>query len=325
MRIGANCYFEIKGRYLYTLKLGKMSGAHNDCFVKMSAKKLCNFVSFRAAGSVAGLDLIRPGLLSLLMATWAADTRRLQVLMRGPLWAGDIVEIRSSDEVLEDQLTIKKFRYNFPFLVIERWTNRRLDRPVLSVRQALEFNDPLVASHRSRVPSQTSSQFLKLRQQVDELLGVMRNNVIVWKTKGTRIKSLQGRMDRLSKISRAFKLRAKGFHNAIWWKDNRMKTIVQLEIGILFAIISVTLATHTSGSNGLALKTAASSLYGTTTHQGSLEEKPREAVHSHSPGKDKLQEIQGDQNISQEKFKDVQEKYLCGETNMRDSERLHCL
>ncbi|RUS87213.1 hypothetical protein EGW08_005053, partial [Elysia chlorotica] len=181
-------------------------------------------------------------------------------------------------------------------------------------------------------PTQTSSQFQRLRHQVDELVVLMRDNVVVWRKRGTRIKRFHGRMDRLSKISRAFKVHARGFHKAIWWKHNRMKTIVQLEIGILFAIVSVTLATHAAGSNGLTKKATASNFSGISKHQDHLVGDSRDGLGSPNPVRERMDQADklglADQNTSQEKLRDsVHDKFVCGETNsnMRGADRLHCL
>ncbi|GFN88332.1 vesicle-associated membrane protein 4 [Plakobranchus ocellatus] len=93
---------------------------------------------------------------------------------------------------------------------------------------------------------QAGTRFERLRETIEELINTMRSGVSIWKRKSSRIKKIHSKLDKLSNISRVFKLRAKGLHETVWWKHSRMKAILQLEIGLIAAVISVALAHHTT-------------------------------------------------------------------------------
>ncbi|GFR62598.1 synaptobrevin 1 [Elysia marginata] len=153
----------------------------------------------------------------------------------------------------------------------------------------------------------------RLLRQVDELVNLMRSNVIVWKRKGTRIRRFHGKLDRLTKISRAFKLRAKRFHNAIWWKHNRMKTILQLEIGIVFAIVSVILATHKTEAGSLSKKPQENDLNGAARHQDktTVTQPNHIDIDDQTHSRDRTQDTLGEKYAFVEESREISsEKYI---------------
>lgn len=79
----------------------------------------------------------------------------------------------------------------------------------------------------------------RLRGQVDEVVGVMKENVSRVIERGDRLEDLQDKSDSLASNSDMFRSRAKALHKTMWWKNCRMKLIMAFVILLILAIIII--------------------------------------------------------------------------------------
>ncbi|KAH3797226.1 vesicle-associated membrane protein 4-like [Dreissena polymorpha] len=79
----------------------------------------------------------------------------------------------------------------------------------------------------------------RLRGQVDEVVGVMKENVSRVIERGDRLEDLQDKSDSLANNSDMFRSRAKALHKNMWWKNCKMRMILVLVIIIILAIVII--------------------------------------------------------------------------------------
>lgn len=69
----------------------------------------------------------------------------------------------------------------------------------------------------------SSSRVQELQGQVDEVAGIMKNNIQLELDRAGKLDDLQARTDVLSENSRQFHVSAKKVKNAYWWKNVKVK------------------------------------------------------------------------------------------------------
>lgn len=79
----------------------------------------------------------------------------------------------------------------------------------------------------------------RLRNQVDDVVDVMKDNVSKVMERGDRLEDLQDKSDSLSSNSDMFRSRAKDLRKNMWWKNCRMKLLLALVIFIILCIIVI--------------------------------------------------------------------------------------
>lgn len=79
----------------------------------------------------------------------------------------------------------------------------------------------------------------RLKNQVNEVVGVMQDNVSKIMDRGDKLEDLQDKSESLSDHSDMFRSRAKGLHRQMWWKNCKMKIIITVVILILLAVILI--------------------------------------------------------------------------------------
>uniref|UniRef100_A0A3B3BXX1 Vesicle associated membrane protein 4 n=2 Tax=Oryzias melastigma TaxID=30732 RepID=A0A3B3BXX1_ORYME len=75
--------------------------------------------------------------------------------------------------------------------------------------------------------------------QVDEVIGVMQENISKVIERGERLDDLQDKSESLSDNASAFSSRAKQLHRRMWWRDMKMKIIIALVVIALLLIIII--------------------------------------------------------------------------------------
>ncbi|TPX33880.1 hypothetical protein SmJEL517_g03339 [Synchytrium microbalum] len=90
----------------------------------------------------------------------------------------------------------------------------------------------------------------QVQAQVDEVVGIMQNNIEKVMQRGEKLESLQNKTDDLQQGALQFKRGATKVRRQMWWKDLKLKIIIAVIVIVILIIIIVPIAN--------ALKPAAS-------------------------------------------------------------------
>ncbi|KAL8567059.1 hypothetical protein ACOMHN_047955 [Nucella lapillus] len=83
-----------------------------------------------------------------------------------------------------------------------------------------------------------------LRGQVDEVMGIMKDNVNRVAERGDRLEDLQDKSDSLASNADMFRSRSKSLHHNMWWKNCRMRILIAIVILVLVLIIMIPIILH---------------------------------------------------------------------------------
>jgi len=78
-----------------------------------------------------------------------------------------------------------------------------------------------------------------LQAQIDDTVGVMRENINKVSQRGERLDSLQDKTDNLAVSAQGFRRGANRVRKQMWWKDMKMRMCLIIGIIILLVIIIV--------------------------------------------------------------------------------------
>ena len=76
-------------------------------------------------------------------------------------------------------------------------------------------------------------------QQIDDTVGVMRENINKVSQRGERLDSLQDKTDNLAASAQGFRRGANRVRKQMWWKDMKMRMCLIIGIILLLVIIIV--------------------------------------------------------------------------------------
>ncbi|KAG8735047.1 SNAP receptor, synaptobrevin [Ceratobasidium sp. 414] len=78
-----------------------------------------------------------------------------------------------------------------------------------------------------------------IQQQIDDTVGIMRENITRVAERGERLDVLQDKTDNLAVNAQGFRRGANRVRKNMWWKDMKMRIIIGVGIAILIVIIVV--------------------------------------------------------------------------------------
>lgn len=78
-----------------------------------------------------------------------------------------------------------------------------------------------------------------IQQQIDDTVGIMRENINKVADRGERLDSLQDKTDTLAVSAQGFRRGANRVRKQMWWKDMKMRMCIVAGIIILLIIIIV--------------------------------------------------------------------------------------
>ncbi|KAI8911534.1 synaptobrevin-domain-containing protein [Gorgonomyces haynaldii] len=78
-----------------------------------------------------------------------------------------------------------------------------------------------------------------VQNQVDEVVGIMQNNINKVMQRGEQLDSLQNKTEDLQQSSLQFKRGANQVRKDMWWKDMKLKLIIGGIVAIVIVIISI--------------------------------------------------------------------------------------
>ncbi|MCJ1329481.1 SNAP receptor, synaptobrevin [Thelotrema lepadinum] len=82
-----------------------------------------------------------------------------------------------------------------------------------------------------------------LQAQIDDTVGVMRENINKVSQRGERLDSLQDKTDNLATSAQGFRRGANRVRKQMWWKDMKMRVCIIVGIIILLLVIIIPIGT----------------------------------------------------------------------------------
>ncbi|KAJ3128380.1 SNAP receptor, synaptobrevin [Nowakowskiella sp. JEL0407] len=82
-----------------------------------------------------------------------------------------------------------------------------------------------------------SSKTQQVQKQVDEVVGIMQDNIQKVMQRGEQLDSIQNKTDDLQNSSQQFRRGASRVRKQMWWKDMKMKLILGGIIGVILLVI----------------------------------------------------------------------------------------
>ncbi|EGN94439.1 hypothetical protein SERLA73DRAFT_144178 [Serpula lacrymans var. lacrymans S7.3] len=94
-------------------------------------------------------------------------------------------------------------------------------------------------------PSQGNTKTAAIQQQIDDTVGIMRENITKVAERGERLDSLQDKTDNLAISAQGFRHGANRVRKNMWWKDMKMRLIIGVAVAIIIVIIVVSIVKAT--------------------------------------------------------------------------------
>jgi len=90
-------------------------------------------------------------------------------------------------------------------------------------------------------PSKTAA----IQAQIDDTVGIMRENVVKVAERGERLEALRVKTDTLAVSAQGFRRGANRVRKNMWWKDMKMRIIIGTAITVILIIIIVSVVRAT--------------------------------------------------------------------------------
>ncbi|KAL1717699.1 synaptobrevin-domain-containing protein [Schizophyllum commune] len=84
-----------------------------------------------------------------------------------------------------------------------------------------------------------------IQAQIDDTVGIMRENITKVAERGERLDSLQDKTDNLAVSAQGFRRGANRVRKNMWWKDMKMRIIIGVAIAVIIIIIVVSVVKAT--------------------------------------------------------------------------------
>ncbi|KAJ5946094.1 Synaptobrevin [Penicillium verhagenii] len=103
--------------------------------------------------------------------------------------------------------------------------------------------DPYIPNQGGAAPSASqqngNQRTAALQAQIDDTVGVMRENITKVSQRGERLDSLQDKTDNLAVSAQGFRRGANRVRKQMWWKDMKMRVCLVICVIILLIVIIV--------------------------------------------------------------------------------------
>ncbi|KAJ5263347.1 Synaptobrevin [Penicillium angulare] len=105
--------------------------------------------------------------------------------------------------------------------------------------------DPYIPANQTGATAGGASQqngnqrTAQLQAQIDDTVGVMRENINKVSQRGERLDSLQDKTDNLAVSAQGFRRGANRVRKQMWWKDMKMRVCLVICVIILLVVIIV--------------------------------------------------------------------------------------
>ncbi|KZP14900.1 synaptobrevin [Athelia psychrophila] len=94
---------------------------------------------------------------------------------------------------------------------------------------------------------QGTAKTAAIQAQIDDTVGIMRENITKVAERGERLDSLQDKTDNLAVSAQGFRRGANRVRKNMWWKDMKMRIIIGVVIAVIIIIIVVSVVKATKG------------------------------------------------------------------------------
>ncbi|GAA5843328.1 hypothetical protein JCM3766R1_003666 [Sporobolomyces carnicolor] len=91
----------------------------------------------------------------------------------------------------------------------------------------------------SSASSSADPRTAAIQQQINDTVGIMRDNISKVAERGERLDVLQDKTDTLAQSAQGFRKGANRVRKRMWWKDMKMRMLIAAGIAILVIIIVV--------------------------------------------------------------------------------------
>jgi len=112
--------------------------------------------------------------------------------------------------------------------------------------------DPYIPTESASKPvgnGAGGSRTAQIQAQIDETVGVMRDNINKVNERGENLNSLQDKTDNLAVSAQGFRRGANQVRKRMWWKDVKMRMLIVVAIIILLCVIIIPAAVTTTDKN----------------------------------------------------------------------------
>ncbi|KAI8576280.1 hypothetical protein K450DRAFT_257529 [Umbelopsis ramanniana AG] len=128
--------------------------------------------------------------------------------------------------------------------ILYKFLNKRALLPIHFITNLLfptsqkmsEPYDPYVPTAASP-PGATNAKTTKVRQEVDQVINIMQDNIDRVVDRGANIAQLQSKTDDLQATSGQFKRSANQVRKRMWWKDMKWRIVILVTVLIIIGII----------------------------------------------------------------------------------------
>ncbi|KAJ6564927.1 synaptobrevin [Mycena vulgaris] len=86
-----------------------------------------------------------------------------------------------------------------------------------------------------------------IQAQIDDTVGIMRDNIMKVTERNERIDALQEKTEHLAESAQGFRHSANRVRKKMWWKDMKMRLIIGAAIAVIITIIVVSVVKATKG------------------------------------------------------------------------------
>lgn len=104
--------------------------------------------------------------------------------------------------------------------------------------------DPYVPPEEQVAGEQSQSKAAALQAEIDDTVGIMRDNINKVAERGERLTSIEDKADNLAVSAQGFKRGANRVRKQMWWKDLKMRLCLIIVIIILLVVIIVPIVVH---------------------------------------------------------------------------------
>lgn len=101
---------------------------------------------------------------------------------------------------------------------------------------------PMQGSEARSPPQQSRTN--EIQQQIDDTVGIMRDNINQVAERGERLDSIQDKADNLAVSAQGFRRGANRVRKQMWWKDMKMKMCIVAGVIIALIVIIVPIVVH---------------------------------------------------------------------------------
>ncbi|RUS16832.1 synaptobrevin-domain-containing protein [Endogone sp. FLAS-F59071] len=99
--------------------------------------------------------------------------------------------------------------------------------------------DPFIPNNNNKSPPAGNQKAQRVQAQVDEVVGIMQENIDKVMQRGERLDDLRGKTDDLQQTATHFRRGANQVRKRMWYKDMKWRLIIIAAVIIILAVIII--------------------------------------------------------------------------------------